>query len=142
MTESRQLPDVPIAWVVPGPLRQVTGGYLYDARIVDGLRTRGWRVGVVDLKATSWPLDLGAGRRLAGAIAREKWGAVVVDEPRFMKERHLRLRVRQQGATQTVKAWNWGDRVSRFPAGGTISMLVRVEPDDFSGFSLTLEDVR
>ncbi len=68
--------------------------------------------------------------------------ASVVDEPRLMKERHLRLRVRQQGATQTVKAWNWADRVAMFPPGGSVSMLVRVEPDDYSGFSLTLEDAR
>ena len=70
----------PLAWVVPGPLRQVTGGYLYDARVVDGLRARGWPVGVVDLRSSGWPLDLPAGRRLARVLRRERWGAVVVDE--------------------------------------------------------------
>ena len=72
--------DSPLAWVVPGPLRQVTGGYLYDARIVDGLRARGWRVGVVDVRARSWPLDVDAARRLVTAIGRERWSGVVVDE--------------------------------------------------------------
>src|SRR4051812_19950522 len=70
----------PIGWVVPGPLRQVTGGYLYDARIVDGLRARGRQVGVIDVSASRWPLDPGAGQRLIRALECERWGAVVVDE--------------------------------------------------------------
>src|SRR3954471_24135773 len=70
----------PIGWVVPGPLRQVTGGYLYDARIVAGLRARGRRVGVVDLRSSGWPLDQGAGHRLMRALARDRWDAVVIDE--------------------------------------------------------------
>src|SRR3954469_22833143 len=70
----------PLGWVVPGPLRQVTGGYLYDARIVDGLRERGRSVGVIDVRATRWPLDVSAGRRLTRAIGQQRWGAVVVDE--------------------------------------------------------------
>ncbi len=32
--------------VVPGPITQRTGGYIYDARMVDGLRTLGWHVRV------------------------------------------------------------------------------------------------
>jgi hypothetical protein len=72
--------DRTIAWVVPGPLRQLTGGYLYDARIVDGLREGGWRVGVVDVRSGRWPLDLAAGRRLVSALRRERWDAVVLDE--------------------------------------------------------------
>jgi len=98
---------LPIAWVIPGPLRQVTGGYLYDARVVDGLRAGGQTVGVLDVQATRWPLDAPAGRRLvrglrmgpagegedaaghqrAGAAGMsgsrggtQRWGAVVVDE--------------------------------------------------------------
>src|SRR5688500_7230006 len=70
----------PSAWVVPGPLRQVTGGYLYDARIVDGLRDRGWTVGVIDVRSTRWPLDVPAGRRLVSALHRTRWAAVVADE--------------------------------------------------------------
>jgi glycosyltransferase involved in cell wall biosynthesis len=73
-------PARPLAWIVPGPLRQLTGGYLYDARIVDGLRARGWPVGVVDVRSRRWPLDLAAGRRLVAALRRETWGAIVVDE--------------------------------------------------------------
>ena len=36
--------------VVPGSLAQNTGGYLYDARIVNELRQRAWRVTVHNLE--------------------------------------------------------------------------------------------
>lgn len=36
--------------VVPGPLDQLTGGYLYDARMADGLRLLGWTVVVHNLE--------------------------------------------------------------------------------------------
>lgn len=40
--------------VVPGPLDQLTGGYVYDAHMVAGLRALGWRVYVHNL-AGSFP---------------------------------------------------------------------------------------
>jgi glycosyltransferase involved in cell wall biosynthesis len=58
----------------------MTGGYIYDARIVDGLRARGRSVGVIDVAATGWPLDWRAGRRMLRALDRHRWAAVVVDE--------------------------------------------------------------
>lgn len=39
----------PIVFVVPGPLDQLTGGYLFDRRIVDGLRAQGRTLRVVEL---------------------------------------------------------------------------------------------
>ena len=36
-------------FVLPGPLAR-TGGYIYDARIIDGLRQRGWTVEVIELR--------------------------------------------------------------------------------------------
>lgn len=36
--------------VVPGPLDQLTGGYIYDAHMVDGLRALGWSVVVHNLE--------------------------------------------------------------------------------------------
>src|SRR5436189_1090014 len=38
-----------IAFVVPGALDQLTGGYLFDRHIVEGLRARGHPVQVVEL---------------------------------------------------------------------------------------------
>ena len=43
--------------VVPGPLEQRTGGYLYDARMVEGLRAAGWQVVVHNLDGL---FDVGA----------------------------------------------------------------------------------
>jgi glycosyltransferase involved in cell wall biosynthesis len=40
-----------IAFVVPGRLDQLTGGYLFDRRIVEGLRARGRVVRVIELSA-------------------------------------------------------------------------------------------
>ena len=41
----------PIVFVVPGPLTTRTGGYIYDKRMVEGLRGRGARVEVVEASA-------------------------------------------------------------------------------------------
>lgn len=66
----------------------------------------------------------------------------VAEDPRVLKERHLRMWVHQNGRGQVVKAWNWADRADLFRAGAERSMLVRIEPDDYSGYSMTLEDAR
>lgn len=43
-------PDRPAAHLLlPGPLRQNTGGYHYDRRIIEGLRQHGWRIDVHEL---------------------------------------------------------------------------------------------
>ncbi len=38
-----------VHWIVPGQLDQRTGGYIYDRRIIDGLRAQGWSVEVHEL---------------------------------------------------------------------------------------------
>jgi glycosyltransferase involved in cell wall biosynthesis len=38
-----------LAFVVPGKLDQLTGGYLYDRHVIDGLRSRGHTVKVIEL---------------------------------------------------------------------------------------------
>ena len=69
-----------VVWVVPGPLGQATGGYLYDARMVNELAALGWEVGVLDVGARAWPLDpVGAGV-LVHALGQRAWDAVVFDE--------------------------------------------------------------
>jgi glycosyltransferase involved in cell wall biosynthesis len=42
--------DADLHFVVPGPLDQLTGGYVYDAHMVEGLGELGWRVGVHNLE--------------------------------------------------------------------------------------------
>ena len=69
-----------LAWVVPGPLGQATGGYLYDARMVHALAAFGWQGAVIDVGSRAWPLDvLGAGRLVHGLEGRP-WDVVVFDE--------------------------------------------------------------
>jgi glycosyltransferase involved in cell wall biosynthesis len=55
-----------VHFVVPGPLDQRTGGYLYDRRIIEGLRSEGAAVTVHEL-AGSFPIVDGAARAAAAA---------------------------------------------------------------------------
>jgi len=69
-----------LAFVVPGALDQLTGGYLFDRRVVDGLRADGRRVDVIELDGR-FP-DADARARAAAARALERLPdatAVVVD---------------------------------------------------------------
>ncbi len=54
--------------VVPGPLDQRTGGYIYDASIVAGLRRMGWRVVVHELEGTFPEADAVAHASLTQAL--------------------------------------------------------------------------
>jgi glycosyltransferase involved in cell wall biosynthesis len=42
----------PIVLVAPGPLESRTGGYIYDRRMVEGLRRLGWPVDVLELDSS------------------------------------------------------------------------------------------
>ena len=64
--------------VVPGPIDQQTGGYIYDRRMVDGLRARGWQVAVHSLAGAFPATGAGARERLAAALAGLPDGARVV----------------------------------------------------------------
>lgn len=64
--------------VVPGALDQQTGGYIYDARMVGGLRSRGWRVAVHCLEGTFPDADAVAGASLDAALAGMEDGARVL----------------------------------------------------------------
>jgi len=55
--------------VVPGALDQQTGGYIYDARMAEGLRRRGWRVDVHGLQGTFPDADATAGASLSRVLA-------------------------------------------------------------------------
>ena len=64
--------------IVPGPLDQRTGGYLYDKRIVEGLRDLGREVAVHAL-AGRFPLVDRAARAAAAAAVEEMSGIPVID---------------------------------------------------------------
>lgn len=59
-------------FVVPGPLDQLTGGYVYDGRMVAGLRELGWQVRVHNLRGRFPDPD---------AIARDDMAATLASLP-------------------------------------------------------------
>ncbi len=66
--------------VVPGSLTQRTGGYIYDRRMVDGLRTRGWQVVVHELEGRFPNPDRQARASLANTLESIAAGSrVLVD---------------------------------------------------------------
>ena len=66
--------------VVPGPLDQRTGGYIYDARMVAGLRRLGWRVVVHNLDGDFPDVDARARASFAQTLAElPDHARVVVD---------------------------------------------------------------
>jgi glycosyltransferase involved in cell wall biosynthesis len=67
-----------LAFVVPGPLDQPTGGYLYDARICGELRKRGWTIRVMELPGRFPLADRLARDSLSMALASLAPGAAVV----------------------------------------------------------------
>lgn len=66
-------------WVVPGPLDQRTGGYIYDRHIVDGLRAAGWDVNVHELAGRFPDVDAPAIGSAAAAIERMDDGLPIID---------------------------------------------------------------
>ncbi len=64
--------------VVPGPLDQRTGGYIYDRRIVEGLRNLGRPVQVHSLEGRFPGPDPGAERALDGVLSGLSDASVVV----------------------------------------------------------------
>ena len=64
--------------VVPGPLEQRTGGYLYDARMAKGLRRRGWRVTVHSLGGRFPDADETARASMTAALAAMPDGATAL----------------------------------------------------------------
>lgn len=56
-------------FVVPGPLDQLTGGYVYDGRMVRGLRALGWEVRVYDLPGRFPDADPEAREALGSTLA-------------------------------------------------------------------------
>ncbi len=66
-------------WIVPGPLDQRTGGYIYDRRIVDGLRALGWSIEVHELPGRFPDPDEEAIRAADAAVDRIGGDLTVID---------------------------------------------------------------
>jgi single-stranded-DNA-specific exonuclease len=67
--------------------------------------------------------------------------ADVRGEPELMKEKHLRVRLGQNGRWLVCKGWNWADRIDRL-RGPRLDVAVTLEDDSFWGWSAILKDVR
>jgi glycosyltransferase involved in cell wall biosynthesis len=66
--------------VVPGPLEQRTGGYIYDAQMMSALRGRGWTVGVHTLTGRFPGPDEEAARSLERTLGGlPEYAAVIID---------------------------------------------------------------
>ncbi|HJS31246.1 MAG TPA: glycosyltransferase family 4 protein [Alphaproteobacteria bacterium] len=66
-------------FVVPGAIGQTTGGYIYDRRMVEGLRNLGWRVVVHELAGRFPDADAPARRAARDALARIGADRAVID---------------------------------------------------------------
>ena len=67
-----------IVLVAPAPLQARTGGYIYDGRMVEGLRHLGWQVDVLELDS-SFPHPTAAALEHArGALATVRDGTITI----------------------------------------------------------------
>jgi glycosyltransferase involved in cell wall biosynthesis len=67
----------PITFIVPGPIEQITGGYLYDRRIIEGLRAAGRPVGLLELLGRFPDADWTAKASAASCLRAMADGAAV-----------------------------------------------------------------
>ena len=67
----------PITFIVPGSIDQVTGGYLYDRRIIEGLRAEGRPVGLLELMGEFPDADWTAQASAASCLAALGDGSAV-----------------------------------------------------------------
>jgi single-stranded-DNA-specific exonuclease len=72
----------------------------------------------------------------------------VAGPPVVMKEKHLRVMVRQNGRTLALKAWNFAGRAGEMPPGARVDIAFTLEEDAYSaargypGWAAVLRDVR
>ena len=74
----RPVENKALTLIVPGSPDQRTGGYIYDARIVDGLRGLGWSVTVVGLEGRFPDADDAARQAMEAALSAIESGQQVV----------------------------------------------------------------
>jgi single-stranded-DNA-specific exonuclease len=72
----------------------------------------------------------------------------VAAQPVIMKEKHLRLAVRQKGRVLTLKAWNMAERAAELVPGTCVDIAFALEEDAYSAargyppWAAILRDVR
>ena len=72
----------------------------------------------------------------------------VAAPPVVMKEKHLRIAVRQNRRSLTLKAWNFAERAAEFAAGTRLDIAFELEEDAYSaargnpGWAAILKDAR
>jgi single-stranded-DNA-specific exonuclease len=75
-------------------------------------------------------------------------GVEVAAQPVVMKEKHLRITVRQNGRNLVIKAWNMADRIGELAPGARLDVAFNIEEDAYSAargyppWSATLRDFR
>jgi single-stranded-DNA-specific exonuclease len=75
-------------------------------------------------------------------------GLEVAEAPVVLKDRHLRLKLRQNGRMLVVKAWNFAERRHELRFGSNVDAVISFEADSYAlsrgyaGWSATLKDVR
>jgi glycosyltransferase involved in cell wall biosynthesis len=79
-----------LAFVVPGRLDQLTGGYLYDRHIIDDLRSRGHAVKIIELAPNDGETALA---KLAGGTTTVIDGLALPDLDEAVKAQCSRLRL-------------------------------------------------
>ncbi|HUS06261.1 MAG TPA: single-stranded-DNA-specific exonuclease RecJ [Bryobacteraceae bacterium] len=74
--------------------------------------------------------------------------AEVLGEPVLWKDKHVKLRIRQNGRTLSLKAWNFAERIDEIAPGSRVDAAICLEEDTYSrdrGYQpwcATLKDVR
>lgn len=75
-------------------------------------------------------------------------GAEVAGEPVVFKDKHLRVRLHQNGRTLRATAWNFAERIGELASGTQVDAALTFEDDPYSasrgfpGWGLVLRDVR
>jgi single-stranded-DNA-specific exonuclease len=75
-------------------------------------------------------------------------GAEIAGPPVVMKEKHLRVALKQRGRTFVAKAWNFAARASELQPGMRVDVAMSLDEDLYSasrgyeGWSATIHDVR
>jgi len=71
------------------------------------------------------------------------FGLEVESEPRLMKEKHLRVNLRQGSQVLTFKGFHFASRLREFAPGARVDAAFSIEEDSYSGgWSAILKDVR